>query len=93
MTKKSTFKKTFFVSSFIRNHYDDFLAFNDVKIYYDNGQVEVSKLLSSVFNKNGDIFYTNPKLAGNCLINMNQPLGCPKSIGQVYVGNIKDYLK
>ena len=44
-------------------------------------------------NKNGDIFYTNPKLAGNCLINMNQPLGCPKSIGQVYVGNIKDYLK
>lgn len=22
-----------------------------------------------------------------------QPLGCPKSIGQVYVGNIKDYLK
>ena len=38
------------ISSFIRNHYDDFLAFNDVKIYYDNGQVEVSKLLSSVFN-------------------------------------------
>ena len=27
------------ISAFIRNHYDDFLAFNDVKIYYDNGQV------------------------------------------------------
>ena len=38
------------ISSFIRNHYDEFLAFDDVKIYYDNGQVEVSKLLSSVFN-------------------------------------------
>ena len=24
--------------------------FNDVKIYYDNGQIEVSKILSSVFN-------------------------------------------
>ena len=38
------------ISLFIRNHYDEFLAFDDVKIYYDNGQVEVSKLLSSVFN-------------------------------------------
>lgn len=38
------------ISSFIRSHFEEFLAFNDVKIYYDNGQVEVSKLLSSVFN-------------------------------------------
>lgn len=38
------------ISLFIRNHYADFLAFDDVKIYYDNGQVEVSKILSSVFN-------------------------------------------
>ena len=38
------------ISSFIRNHFDEFLAFDDVKIYYDNGQVEVSRLLSSVFN-------------------------------------------
>ena len=28
----------------------EFLTFDDVKIYYDNGQVEVSRLLSSVFN-------------------------------------------
>ena len=27
-----------------------FLSFHDVKIYYDNVQVEVSKMLSSVFN-------------------------------------------
>lgn len=38
------------ISQFIRDHYDDFLSFDDVKIYYDNGQVEMSKLLSSVFN-------------------------------------------
>lgn len=38
------------ISEFIREHYEDFLAFDDVKIYYDNGQVEVSKMLSSVFN-------------------------------------------
>lgn len=38
------------ISEFIRSHYEDFLAFDNVKIYYDNGQVEVSKILSSVFN-------------------------------------------
>lgn len=38
------------ISQFIRNHYNEFLAFDDVKIYYDNGQIQVSKLLSSVFN-------------------------------------------
>lgn len=37
-------------SRFIREYYAEFLAFDDVKIYYDNGQVEVSKILSSVFN-------------------------------------------
>lgn len=38
------------ISRFVNDHYDEFLAFDDVKIYYDNGQVEVSKILSSVFN-------------------------------------------
>jgi len=38
------------ISSFVRDHFNEFLTFEDVKIYYDNGQVEVSKLLSSVFN-------------------------------------------
>lgn len=37
-------------SQFIHGHYEEFLSFDDVKIYYDNGQVEVSKILSSVFN-------------------------------------------
>ena len=38
------------ISQFITDHYEDFLSFDDVKIYYDNGQVEVSKMLSTIFN-------------------------------------------
>lgn len=38
------------ISAFISEHYLDFLHFDNVKIYYDNGQVEVNKILSSVFN-------------------------------------------
>ena len=38
------------ISQFIRLHYDEFMAFDVIKAYYDNGQIEVSKILSSVFN-------------------------------------------
>ena len=38
------------ISQFVHDNYEDFLSYNDVKLYYDNGQVEVSKILSSVFN-------------------------------------------
>lgn len=38
------------ISRFINAHYEEFRSFDDVKIYYDNGQVAVSKMLSSVFN-------------------------------------------
>ena len=38
------------ISQFIHEHYTEFLSFDIVKIYYDNGQIEVSKILSSVFN-------------------------------------------
>ncbi len=38
------------IQLFILSHYEDFLSFDEVKIYYDNGQVEVQKILSSVFN-------------------------------------------
>ena len=44
------------ISQFIKDHYDDFLSFDDVKIYYDNGQVEVRigkakiPILSQVLN-------------------------------------------
>lgn len=38
------------LSSLIRENMDLFCSFDDVKIYYDNGQVEVTRILSSVFN-------------------------------------------
>ena len=37
------------ISSFIIDHYQEFINFDIVKIYYDNGQVEITKLLASVF--------------------------------------------
>ncbi len=38
------------LSKFIRDHMQYFFEFDTVKIYYDNGQVEVTKILSAVFN-------------------------------------------
>lgn len=35
---------------FIRENYAFFCGFDMVKIYYDNGQVEITRILSSVFN-------------------------------------------
>lgn len=38
------------IAGFIREHYELFLSFDDVKVYYDNGQVEVNKILAAVFS-------------------------------------------
>lgn len=38
------------ISIFIREHYEYFAKFDVVKIYYDNGQVELNKILSTLFN-------------------------------------------
>lgn len=38
------------IAVFLKDHYEVFLGFELVKIYYDNGQGEVSKILSSVFD-------------------------------------------
>ncbi|MBO4445981.1 MAG: DUF3800 domain-containing protein [Clostridia bacterium] len=38
------------IADFIKDNYDEFLKYDTVKIYYDNGQIEVSKIISSVFN-------------------------------------------
>ena len=37
------------ISRFVRDHYQEFLSFKKTKIYYDNGQIEISKILASVF--------------------------------------------
>ncbi len=38
------------IASFIKDNLNYFLSYDCVKIYYDNGQTEVNKILSSVFN-------------------------------------------
>ncbi len=38
------------LSVFIRDHLEFFFEFDIVKVYYDNGQTEVNKILSSVLN-------------------------------------------
>ena len=38
------------ISRFIRDNYNIFISCDAVKIYYDNGQIEVSRILASVFS-------------------------------------------
>ncbi len=38
------------LASFIRENYDDFLTYEKIKVYYDNGQIELTRILSSVLN-------------------------------------------
>ena len=38
------------ISSFLKEHTEYFNQFDIIKIYYDNGQIEVTKMLSSIFN-------------------------------------------
>lgn len=38
------------LSEIINGHLEWFLSYDQIKVYYDNGQVEISKMLSSVFN-------------------------------------------
>ncbi len=47
---------------------------------------EANKKMFAI-NREGDIFFSNPNLAGICL---NEIAGC-RNLGQVYLGNIKDF--
>lgn len=47
---EATGKLAKIIGGFIRDNYEEFMSYDVVKIYYDNGQVEVNKILSSVFN-------------------------------------------
>ena len=38
------------VGEFIRQNYPFFLSYDKVKIYYDNGQVEITKIIISIFS-------------------------------------------
>ena len=38
------------LSRFIRDHYETFISLDSIKVYYDNGQIELTRIISSVFN-------------------------------------------
>ena len=38
------------LASFIRDNYNDLLSYDKIKVYYDNGQIELTRILSSVLN-------------------------------------------
>lgn len=38
------------ISMFIKENYEEFLSYNKIKVYYDNGQIQVTRMLSSVLN-------------------------------------------
>ena len=37
------------ISRFLKSHYEEILSYDKLKIYYDNGQIEISRILASVF--------------------------------------------
>ena len=49
-TIEATGKLSKQLAMFIRDNMEFFYSFDVVKVYYDNGQVEVTRVLSSVFN-------------------------------------------
>lgn len=38
------------LAAFIRENYNEFLSYDKIKVYYDNGQIELTRILSSVLN-------------------------------------------
>lgn len=94
------------ISIFIRNHYDEFCSFDDVKIYYDNGQVEISKMLASVFNallpnsifrkvmpKDYKLFQVADLLCSMKLISLKLKRNLFSKSEKIFFGNIRDLKK
>ena len=43
-------KLSVLISRFVKEKYSEFLSFSKIKVYYDNGQIEISRLLASIFS-------------------------------------------
>lgn len=94
------------ISQFVRDNYDELLGFDNVKIYYDNGQVEVSKILSSVFNallpnpvfkkvmpKDYKLFQVADLLCTMKLAELKQENGLFSNSEKAFFGNMRDLKK
>ena len=91
------------ISLFIREHYDEFRSFDQIKIYYDNGQIEVTKILSSVFNalltnvdfrrvmpENYKLFQAADLLCTMKLIKLKIDQGLLSGSEKKFFGNLRD---
>ncbi len=94
------------ISGFVREHYEEILSFDNVKIYYDNGQVEVSKIISSVFNallpnpifrkvmpKEYKLFQVADLLCTLELTNLKLESGLFSKSEKMFFGNVRDLRK
>lgn len=87
-------------------HYDVFLGVETVKVYYDNGQVEVSKILSSVFNallsnvefrkvmpENYKLFQAADLFCSMELVRLKMENGMFSKSEEFFFGNMRDLRK
>lgn len=77
------------ISPLSMNPDSDFYHQEKVRKGGDLGHILKANKKMFVINRDGDIFFSNPDLAGICL---NELAGCT-NLGQVYLGNIEDFLK
>ena len=94
------------ISQFIMGHWEMFRSFGNIKIYYDNGQVEVSKILSSVFHallsnvefrrvmpENYKLFQVADLLCSMELIRRKMEKDMLSKSEQTFFGNVRDLKK
>ncbi len=94
------------ISRFVREHYQDLLSHEKVKIYYDNGQIEISKILASVFTvllpeveikrvipSDYRLFQAADMLCSMELIRLKAEASAISASEQEFFGNIRDLKK
>lgn len=94
------------ISQFIMGHWDELRSHEIVKVYYDNGQVEVSKILSSVFHallsnvefrrvmpEDYKLFQVADLICSMELVRIKLETNTLSKSEQTFFGNIRDFKK
>ena len=103
---EATIKLSKQISHFIMAHYAEFHSFETIKAYYDNGQVEISKLLSSVFNallpevqfkrvmpENYKLFQAADLFCSIELVSLKMDANAISKSEEIFFGNMRDFKK
>ena len=94
------------ISQFIMGHWDEFRSHEIIKVYYDNAQVEVSKILSSVFHallsnvefrrvmpEDYRLFQVSDLICSMKLVRIKMATNMLFKSEQTFFGNIRDLKK